>query len=66
MDCSHCNIADRTTHERAGLEKIVTLLEAARLSDRLEGAQDGSPTDDHRRFSFMLPATQNVISLIIE
>jgi hypothetical protein len=65
MDCSHCNIADRTTHERAGLDKIVTLLEAARLSDRLEGAQDGSPTD-HRRFSFMLPATQNVISLIIE
>jgi hypothetical protein len=66
MDCSHCNIADRTTHERAGLDKIVTLLEAARLSDRLENAQDGSPTDDHRRFSFMLPATQNVISLIIE
>ena len=65
MDCSHCNIADRTTHERAGLDKIVTLLEAARLSDRLEGAQDGSPTD-RRRFSFMLPATQNVISLIIE
>jgi len=65
MDCSHCNIADRTTHERAGLDKIVTLLEAARLSDRLEGALDGSPTDQ-RRFNFMLPATQNVISLIIE
>ena len=65
MDCSHCNIADRTTHEHAGLDKIVTLLEAARLSDRLEGAQDGLLTD-HRRFNFMLPATQNVISLIIE
>jgi hypothetical protein len=65
MDCSHCNIADRTTHERAGLDKIVTLLEAARLSDRLEGAQDGLPMDQ-RRFNFMLPATQNVISLIIE
>ena len=65
MDCSHCNIADRTTHERAGLDKIVTLLEAARLSDRLEGAHDGFPMDQHR-FSFMLPATQNVISLIIE
>jgi len=65
MDCSHCNIADRTTHERAGLDKIVTLLEAAKLSDRLESAQDGLPMD-HRRFNFMLPATQNVISLIIE
>ena len=65
MDCSHCNIADRTTHERAGLDKIVTLLEAARLSDRLEGAPDGFPIDE-RRFNFMLPATQNVISLIIE
>ncbi len=41
MDCSHRNIADRTTHERAGLDKIVTLLEAAGLSDRLEGDQDG-------------------------
>jgi hypothetical protein len=65
MDCSHCNIADRTTHERAGLDKIVTLLEAARLSDRLEGVSDGLPMDP-RRFNFMLPATQNVISLIIE
>jgi hypothetical protein len=65
MDCSHCNIADRTTHERAGLDKIVTLLEAAKLSDRLESAQDGLPMDQ-RRFNFMLPATQNVISLIIE
>jgi hypothetical protein len=65
MDSSHCNIADRTTHERASLDKIVTLLEAARLSDRLEGASDGLPMDQ-RRFNFMLPATQNVISLIIE
>ena len=65
MDCSHCNIADRTTHERAGLDKIVTLLEAARLSDRLTDAQDGLPMDE-RRFTFTLPATQNVISLIIE
>ena len=65
MDCSHSNIADRTTHERAGLDKIVTLLEAASLSDRLEGAPNGLPFD-HRRFTFMLPATQNVVSLIIE
>jgi hypothetical protein len=65
MDCSHSNIADRTTHERAGLDKIVTLLEAARLSDGLEGAPNGLPFD-HRRFTFMLPATQNVVSLIIE
>ena len=65
MDCSHSNIADRTTHERAGVDKIVTLLEAARLSDRLEGAPNGLPFD-HRRFTFMLPATQNVVSLIIE
>ena len=65
MDCSHSNVADRTTHERAGLDKIVTLLEAARLSDRLEGAPQGLPFGQHR-FTFMLPATQNVVSLIIE
>jgi hypothetical protein len=65
MDSSHCNIAHRTTHERAGLDKIVTLLEAARLSDRLTDAPDGFPMDE-RRFTFTLPATQNVISLIIE
>lgn len=65
MDCSHCNIAERTTLERAGLDKIVTLLEAARLSDRLEGAFDGLQMDN-RRFNFTLPATQNVISLVIE
>jgi hypothetical protein len=65
MDSSHCNIADRTTHERAGLDKIVTLLEAARLSDRLTDAPGGLQMDE-RRFNFMLPATQNVISLIIE
>jgi hypothetical protein len=65
MDCSHSNIADRTTHECAGLDKIVSLLEAARLSDRLEGAPAGLPIDQ-RRFNFTLPATQNVISLIIE
>jgi hypothetical protein len=65
MDCSHSNIADRTTHERACLDKIVTLLEAARLSDRLEGAPDRFPFDQHR-FTFTLPATQNVVSLIIE
>jgi hypothetical protein len=65
MDSSHCNLADRTTHERAGLDKIVTLLEAARLSDRLKDAPHGLPMDE-RRFNFTLPATQNVISLIIE
>ena len=65
MDCSHRNVADRTTHERAGLDKLVTLLEAARLSDRLEGAPVGFALDQHR-FNFTLPATQNVVSLIIE
>ena len=65
MDCSHSNIADRTTHERARLDKIVTLLEAARLSDRIERAPEGL-LFDHHRFTFTLPATQNVVSLIIE
>lgn len=65
MDCSHRNVADRTTHERARFDKIVTLLEAARLSDRLEGAPEGS-APNQRRFNFMLPATQNVVSLVIE
>ena len=65
MDCSHYKSADRTSHDRARLDKIVTLLEAARLSDRLENATEGLPIDQ-RRFTFTLPATQNVISLIIE
>jgi hypothetical protein len=65
MDCSHFKSADRTTHDQARLDKIVTLLEAARLSDRLEGAVGGFPAEQ-RRFTFTLPATQNVVSLIIE
>jgi hypothetical protein len=65
MDCSHYKSADRTSHDRARLDKIVTLLEAARLSDQLESATEGFPIDQ-RRFTFTLPATQNVISLIIE
>ncbi|HEX6566609.1 MAG TPA: hypothetical protein VF020_20125 [Chthoniobacterales bacterium] len=65
MDCSHYKIADRTSHDRARLDKVVTLLEAARLSDRVESASDGLPAH-HRRFTFTLPAVQNVVSLIIE
>jgi hypothetical protein len=65
MDCSHYKCADRTSHDRARLEKVVTLLEAARLSDRLESVADGLPIEE-RRFTFTLPATQNVVSLIIE
>jgi hypothetical protein len=65
MDCSRYKNADRTSHDRARLDKVVTLLEAARLSDRLESVADGLPIDE-RRFIFTLPATQNVISLIIE
>jgi hypothetical protein len=65
MDCSRYKNADRTSHDRARLDKVVTLLEAARLSDRLESVADGLPIDE-RRFTFTLPATQNVISLIIE
>jgi hypothetical protein len=65
MDCSHYNIADRTSHDRARVDKIVTLLEAAGLSDRLESAPGRLPAE-HRRFTFTLPATQNVVSLIIE
>jgi len=65
MDCSHYKIADRTNHDRARLDKVVTLLEAARLSDRLESAPGNIPVE-HRRFTFTLPATQNVVSLIIE
>jgi hypothetical protein len=65
MDCSHYKSADRTSHDRARLDKVVTLLEAARLSDRLEGASDGLSTGQ-RRFTITLPATQNVVSLIIE
>jgi hypothetical protein len=65
MDCSHYKSADRTSHDRARLDKVVTLLEAARLSDRLETVSDGFPIDQ-RRFTFTLPATQNVVSLIIE
>ena len=65
MDCSHYKSADRTSHDRARLDKVVTLLEAARLSDRLESVSDILPIDQ-RRFTFTLPATQNVISLVIE
>jgi hypothetical protein len=65
MDCSHYNSSDRTTHEFARLDKMVSLLEAARLSDRLEGLSGGLPVD-HQRFNFTLPATQNVVSLVIE
>jgi hypothetical protein len=65
MDCSHYKSADRTSQDRARLDKVVTLLEAARLSDRLESVADGLPIDQ-RRFTFTLPATQNVISLIVE
>ena len=65
MDCSHYKSADRTSHDRARLDKVVTLLEAARLSDRLETVSDGFPIDQ-RPFTFTLPATQNVVSLIIE
>jgi hypothetical protein len=65
MDCSHYKSADRTSHDCARLDKVVTLLEAARLSDRLESAADSLPIGQ-RRFTFTLPATQNVISLIIE
>ena len=65
MDCSRCTISERTTHERARLDKMVTLLEAAKLSDRIEGMSGGLPSDDHR-FTFTLPAIQNVVSLIIE
>ena len=65
MDCSHYKSAGRTYHDRARLDKVVTLLEAARLSDRLESVADGLPVDQ-RRFTFTLPATQNVISLIVE
>jgi hypothetical protein len=65
MDCRHYKIADRTSHDRARLDKVVTLLEAARLSDRLESASDGLPAE-HQRFTFTLPAVQNVVSLVIE
>ena len=65
MDCSHYKSADRTSQDRARLDKVVTLLEAARLSDRLESVANGLPIDQ-RRFTFTLPATQNVISLIVE
>ena len=65
MDCSHFKSADRTSHDQARLDKIVTLLEAARLSDRIESASGGLSTE-HRRFTFTLPATQNVVSLIVE
>ena len=65
MDCSHFKSADRTNHDQARLDKIVTLLEAARLSDRLESNSGGLPVEQ-RRFTFTLPATQNVVSLIVE
>ncbi|MFY9983300.1 MAG: hypothetical protein WAK31_01020 [Chthoniobacterales bacterium] len=65
MDCSHFNIADQTSHDQGRLDKIVTLLEAAGLSDRLESLSGGLPAE-HRRFTFTLPATQNVVSLIVE
>jgi hypothetical protein len=65
MDCSHYKSADRTSHDRARLDKVVTLLEAARLSDRLESAPKGLSAEQ-RRFTITLPAIQNVVSLIIE
>ena len=65
MDCSHCKSADRTSHDRARLDKVVTLLEAAGLSDRLESVSDGLSAGQ-RRFTITLPAIQNVVSLIIE
>jgi hypothetical protein len=65
MDCSHYKSADRTSHDRARLDKVVTLLEAAGLSDRLEGVSDVLSAGS-RRFTITLPAIQNVVSLIIE
>ena len=65
MDCRHYKSADRTSRDRARMDKVVTLLEAARLSDRLE-ATSGSLPVEHRRFTFTLPATHNVVSLVIE
>ncbi|HEX4201309.1 MAG TPA: hypothetical protein VHY59_07300 [Chthoniobacterales bacterium] len=65
MDCSHYKIADRTSHDRARLDKVVTLLEAAKLLARFESASDGLPAEQ-RRFTFTLPAVQNFVSLIIE
>ena len=65
MDCSHYKSADRTCHDRARLDKVVTLLEAARLSARLDSVS-ADLAEEHRRFTFTLPATQNVVSLVIE
>ena len=65
MDCSHYKCADRTSHDRARLDKVVTLLEAARLSDRIESPSEGLSAEQ-RRFTFTLPALQNVVSLIVE
>jgi hypothetical protein len=65
MDCSHYKSADITTHDQARLDKVVTLLEAARLSDRFESASDAFSAEQ-RRFTMTLPATQNIVSLIIE
>jgi hypothetical protein len=65
MNCRYYKRSGRTTWERARMDKMVTLLEAAKLSDRLEGIP-GALAGNHRRFNFTLPATQNVVSLIIE
>jgi hypothetical protein len=50
--------------ECSKLTRTLSLLEAAELSAHLENS-GGLPLE-HRRFTFTLPATQNIVSLVIE
>jgi hypothetical protein len=46
------------------LSRTLSLLEAAELSAHLENS-GGLPLE-HRRFTFTLPASQNIVSLVVE
>jgi hypothetical protein len=60
-----CNTIQRINEgECAKLSRTLSLLEAAELSAHLEIA--GGLPAEHRRFTFTLPATQNIVSLVIE
>jgi hypothetical protein len=60
-----CNTVQRIKEgDCSKLSRTLSLLEAAELSAHLENA--GSVPAEHRRFTFTLPATQNIVSLVIE
>ena len=65
MNRNSYEYGNRANSDCSGSDRTVSFLEAAELSDRFEG-HSGSLASEHRRFTFMLPATQSIVSLIIE